>query len=101
MLNRNCTDALYQCAALIANTIYESPTEVCLLVFGFDLVIVLWEVLSRLYKYAYRKSRSVNSRALGLRTLVDGMVGRGGIEPHKSFETGYEPVGFSIRHIYP
>ena len=81
MINRNCTDALYQCAALIANTIYESPTKVCLLVFGFDLVVVLWEVLSRLYKYAYRKSRSVNSRALGLRTLVDGMVDTDGFEP--------------------
>ena len=43
MLNRNCTDALYQCAALIANTIYESPTKVCLLVLGFDLAVVLWE----------------------------------------------------------
>ena len=81
MLNRNCTDALYQCAALIANTIYESPTEVCLLVHDFDLAVVLWEVLSRLYKYAYRKSRSVNSRALGLRTPVDGMVDTDGFEP--------------------
>ena len=81
MLNRNCTDARYQCAALIANTIYESPTEVCLLVHDFDLAVVLWEVLSRLYKYAYRKSRKINSRALGLRTLVDGMVDTDGFEP--------------------
>ena len=81
MINRNRTDARYQCAALVANTIYESPTEVCLLVVGFDLAVVLWEVLSRLYKYAYRKSRSVNSRALGLRTLVDGMVDTAGFEP--------------------
>ena len=81
MINRNCTDARYQCAALIANTIYESPTEVCLLVHDFDLAVVLWEVLSRLYKHAYRKSRSINSRALGLRTLVDGMVDTAGFEP--------------------
>ena len=48
---------------------------------NFDLAVVLWEVLSRLYKYAYRKSRSVNSRALGLRTPVDGMVDTDGFEP--------------------
>ena len=51
------------------------------LFFGFDLAVVLWEVLSRLYKYTYRKSRNVNSRALGLRTLVDGMVDTDGFEP--------------------
>ena len=70
----------------------------------FNLVVILWECCLDPIEVPLLKvelSIVFSNRALGLRTLVKRMVGRGGIEPHKSFETGYEPVGFSIRHIYP
>lgn len=78
--------------------------EVCLLRSDFSLVIVLWECYLDFNEVPLLKvelSIVFSNRALGLRTLVKRLVGRGGIEPLKSFETGYEPVGFSIRHIYP
>ena len=69
-----------------------------------SLVVILWECYLDFNEVPLLKvelSIVFSNRALGLRTLVKRMVGRGGIEPLKSFETGYEPVGFSIRHIYP
>lgn len=69
-----------------------------------SLAVILWECYLGFIKAPlYRTGLFIvfSNRALGSRTLVKRMVGRGGIEPLKSFETGYEPVGFSIRHIYP